>query len=193
MQIFSYLLLAHLIGDYPLQPILVYNWKTKSWHGVLFHVFIHLIVTTIFLTVYLASITAIKLALILCVIHFIIDYTKTSTEKYTKNYIVTYWLDQSCHLVSIMIVSLLAFKWNVQPESFANQNIPLISWFFEQAIILYFSLVVFLSYTIEYGSFQKKRQLGLQAKAKFNKKAIVKRLFIGTLIYIGLLFAFQIM
>ncbi|UOB18226.1 DUF3307 domain-containing protein [Abyssalbus ytuae] len=102
MELFLRLLIAHLIGDFILQP---YKWveekekKKLASKKLYFHVLIHTFLAFIFLwhlpSWYLAVITGIS--------HFIIDAAKILFQK-EKNKRLLFFIDQVFHLLVIAII-----------------------------------------------------------------------------------------
>ena len=106
---FYYLLFAHLLADYPLQP----NWvaSNKSRRGVLvLHVLTHLLTNIIILWIFISTIglPVWTYLLLLVVIHFLIDSGKNYLSRIRPNWIkIPYLVDQLLHLISIVIISFL--------------------------------------------------------------------------------------
>lgn len=97
MVIFIKLLLAHLIGDFLLQPL---KWvihkeanKVKSKY-LYFHVFIHFALYLLFLW----DITLWKIAVILAVSHLLIDLLKLYATPWFNNRSIPFFIDQLLHL-----------------------------------------------------------------------------------------------
>ncbi len=189
MPIVSYLILAHLIGDYPLQPLKLVKYKYQSWRGVATHVGIHFIVTSALLYLYFFNLNAILIALMLAAFHYVIDQTKAITEKSETNFLLSYWLDQLCHFTSIGIVTLLSINLGLSPDQemlSAAQNLLLLNWYYQPFLIYFFALIIFTVYAIEYSRYQLLRKKMDFPHFHFNQKAVAKRLFIISLFYIAL-------
>ncbi len=173
-----YLILAHLIGDYPLQPLKLIQWKVESWKGVATHVAIHFVVTTVILSLIIPPATALLLALILASFHYVIDITKAINEKTTKHFLTTYWIDQAAHLTTILIVSYIAGL--ITQPTILPLGINL--------LVAYIAALLFAVYAIEYAAYQKKRTTKKSPEHRFNRKALIQRVFIVSLIFVGLTF-----
>lgn len=104
MHLGAALLLAHLIGDFPLQTNWLYRLKNRSWVGVFLHVLVHLFTTAFLLE---RPLTAWPLLLILGILHFIVDFIKVRTPQKYPSFGFT--LDQLTHVV---IIACLAYFWN---------------------------------------------------------------------------------
>ncbi|MCB0186690.1 MAG: DUF3307 domain-containing protein, partial [Caldilineaceae bacterium] len=73
MNLAAALLLGHLLADFPLQTTWIYQYKTKSWKGILIHTAIHVLVTACLVKPLLQ---ALPLLILLGILHFLTDYTK---------------------------------------------------------------------------------------------------------------------
>lgn len=96
------LLLAHLLGDFLLQPgswvAAKENKKLKAWQ-LYAHVFIHFLLIIIFVW----DVDFIKWALLLAAIHLAIDIFKI-TRKKRANKSILFFADQGMHLLSIYLL-----------------------------------------------------------------------------------------
>ncbi|MBN1996537.1 DUF3307 domain-containing protein [candidate division KSB1 bacterium] len=104
--LFLTLLLAHVIGDFPLQTDFLYRWKkVKSW-GVLPHVLVCTIVN-IFALYPLWNKIQIWIAIaLLGIIHAILDRGKILISKHLrKDNLIQFLLDQFLHVLSILLIS----------------------------------------------------------------------------------------
>jgi hypothetical protein len=101
---FWYFLLAHLIGDYPLQPTRLLVEKQR-YRGILIHSLIHLGVLIIVvgpsranLWIYLVLIAA---------LHFATDVTKMRySQSHPDQIVAPYLIDQAVHIVELLVVSV---------------------------------------------------------------------------------------
>jgi hypothetical protein len=73
VEAFAVLLLAHLLGDFPLQTNWVMKVKLRHNWGVLLHALLHGLVTALLIE---SPRTHVALLLILVVVHFTVDWTK---------------------------------------------------------------------------------------------------------------------
>jgi len=100
---FWHLYLAHLIGDYPLQP----NWMVKikhTWYGLLLHVGVHLAVLLVIVGAARRVLWPYLLALTF--VHFGIDLLKNGFTKYQPQWVAgPYLFDQLLHLSSVLLVA----------------------------------------------------------------------------------------
>jgi len=103
--VFWYLLFAHLISDFPLQPTWMVMNKTRF--GVLFlHVTIHFFVSLVF--VFLIAREVWPFLVLLALIHFLIDTGKNYLNEKRPNWVVgPYIFDQILHISSIYFIAVL--------------------------------------------------------------------------------------
>jgi hypothetical protein len=116
MLTFKILLLAHLLGDFPLQTNRVFRMKLSSHRGLAIHVGIHLIVAYILVQ---DSWQYVGMLLFLGVTHYLTDWTKVKLQPVGSPQFKGYLVDQLVHFI---IIGLIAW-WNptlpsVLPESF---------------------------------------------------------------------------
>lgn len=186
---FLYLFLAHFTADFLLQPASLVAWKNRSWKGVLVHASVHFLMALLLLGFYFQSLDALILAGGIAFFHFFIDLTKAHHERNAKNFQFSYWIDQAFHYFSIILVGCLALTLNSQPALLVPvQNWPLINLLLRPEVLIYFCIAIFSTLTIEYSAFQKVR-IKNNIQYQINLKALVKRLLIASLIFLGLLFA----
>jgi type IV secretory pathway VirB3-like protein len=190
--ILIYLFLGHFIADYPLQPNKLVAWKNRSWKGVSVHVSIHFLVTSLLLYIYLPTVAVILISLPVALIHFLIDSIKAAHERKHRHSALAYWVDQGFHFLSLIAVYLLGAKFvlaQTRPVIFTGVTSPFLSLYANPALLIFLSLSIFITLAIEYSRY-KDRHKTTKNLAPLNKKAMIKRLFFLSLIYIGLLFMF---
>lgn len=105
---FYYLLLAHLLADYPLQPTWMVTQKNRRG-VVILHASIHLLLGLII--IWLFSSASVKTIwpylLFLAVVHLLIDLSKIKLSRIRPDWVkVPYLLDQLMHILSIIFISL---------------------------------------------------------------------------------------
>ncbi len=191
--LFFYLYLAHLISDYLLQPGTLVAWKKRSRWGIIMHATIHFLVTTLLAYIYTGSYYSIFLGLGIAACHFVIDCLKVDHINRSKHSYSAYWADQFAHFITIGIVYLIATRL---PEFF---SVKMVDWnnyfeaiYFSPIFITYSCLAIFSTLTIEYSFFLVKKGRGKTSSAQntaLSKRNMMKRLFLATLIYVGLLFS----
>ncbi|MBD3360560.1 DUF3307 domain-containing protein [Candidatus Peregrinibacteria bacterium] len=108
--ILSYLILAHLLGDFIFQPTKLVEWKIKKKKGIFIHSLIHFLITAILLLPFLIAGYFWLLIIIFAIsfIHFFIDSTKVKYGiKNRKNgKAKPFIIDQIFHFLVIFIAYL---------------------------------------------------------------------------------------
>lgn len=133
MLIFIKLLLAHLIGDFLLQPKSWVEEKEKDKAKSL-KLYLHILIHGILILLVLWSFNYWLLALLLVGSHGIIDVLKLYAQKDNTK---SYWLliDQALHIISIVALWILFFK----PE------INLLSWYENPSFWVYAVSLLFIT------------------------------------------------
>ncbi len=99
-------MLAHVIGDFPLQTDAIFRLKTRYTWGVLPHVAICTIMNIIVLVPYLSDKYAWIAIVFLGVVHIVLDRTKiTVAEKIAKDNFLQFLIDQLLHVLSILLTA----------------------------------------------------------------------------------------
>lgn len=190
--ILIYLFLGHFIADFLLQPNKLVAWKSQSWKGIAVHSTIHFLVTSLLLYIYLPTGAIFLITLPVALVHFMIDSLKASHQRKSQHALIAYWVDQALHYLSLIAAYLIGAKYVMaqsQPITFTGVTAPVLSLYTNPALLIFISLSIFITLTIEY-SYYKDRQKTTGNLPPLNKKAMIKRLFFLSLIYIGLLFMF---
>ncbi len=100
MIIFTKLLLAHLLGDFVLQPTrwLIHKRAHKAGSRYLYlHILIHFLLVMLLIW----DIDSWKIALVIAVSHYFIDLAKLYVSPYFKNETIPFFIDQLLHLLVI--------------------------------------------------------------------------------------------
>ena len=100
LSLFTTLLLAHLLGDFPLQTDKIYALKLKGGLHILPHIFVHVLVTGLLLNDWR---TSWPLLLALGVIHFGIDWFKVAVPLVSPD--VDFIIDQAMHLATLFLLA----------------------------------------------------------------------------------------
>lgn len=119
------LILAHLLGDFLLQPNSWVADKEKKKLGSIYlylHVLIHMVLVMIFLW----NIELWWIALIVGVTHFIIDGIKLSFQT-AKTKRAWFFVDQLLHVAVIVMLSVLYFPYFRWEDFFNPENLKLIT------------------------------------------------------------------
>lgn len=190
--ILLYLLTGHFIADYILQPHSLVVWKKKSWVGVAAHAGIHFLVTSILLYIYISTVAVFVLALSAALLHFVIDIIKTNYENKHKHSVLVYWVDQVIHYISLVTLYFITNDCILSqstPLSCAGVTAPIISLYTNPALLIFLSLSIFITLTVEYSSYSEKQKT-FEKIPELNKVAMVLRFIFLCFLYIGVLFLF---
>lgn len=182
--IFLYLLLAHLLADFVLQPEKLVRWKQQAWGGIAVHGLVHLLISAILLAVYFPNMNVLVAILLVAAAHFLIDWIKIFFEKGMDHYLGTFLLDQAAHLgVLALAASLLGHvPLNVQWE-------PLRWIYSDYSVVVGLCLLLGVTHVYELTLFQVYRKDG--ARYMPNYKAMVKRTILWGALY-GLFLIFGV-
>lgn len=110
MILFTKLFLAHLIGDFVLQPNkwVLHKEKNKAASKYLyFHVLIHLVATMLLLW----DLSYWKIALIIVVSHYLIDLIKLYTNPLFENKAIPFFIDQVLHVIVLYCCAYFDNLW----------------------------------------------------------------------------------
>jgi hypothetical protein len=142
MFIFIRLLLAHLIGDYPLQFNLIYRFKNKGLKGIIPHALLIIASLILLSWPYLNLPWLWFFILFVGITHLIQDSIKLDYGKIKYSFWI-YLLDQLLHILTIAIVFLTNLK-DIQPLKEPSGLIAL--WYNNDALIIYLIAVIAATY-----------------------------------------------
>jgi hypothetical protein len=119
MIVFVKLLLAHLIGDFLLQPTSwVINKETNKHRSI--YLYLHTLLHFILAWILVGEIAFVWFALGLAIAHGFIDFLKLYFQN-NKTKRLWFSIDQILHLLVIMIITLIYNNNQIDFESFGNQ------------------------------------------------------------------------
>ena len=122
---FYYLLLAHVIGDYPLQPTWLIQEK-KRLRGLLIHSGIHFF--TLVIVVGFTRFDLWPILFILATVHLGIDFIKQAySNRYPDHITGPYLVDQAVHLITLVVFAWLIESTNPNPISRISKDVLLIA------------------------------------------------------------------
>lgn len=125
LELFYHLLLAHLIGDYPLQPTWLIREK-KHARGLLLHAGIHFFALVVVVGITRSDLWPILF--ILATVHFGIDYIKqTYSDRHPDKVTGPYLIDQAVHLTTLVLFAWLIESINPIPISGISRDALLIA------------------------------------------------------------------
>ena len=176
--IFLNLLLAHLLGDFVLQPHKLVAWKFKSWKGTATHASIHLAANLLIFLPFLNDIRVWLVLMGVAATHFGIDSLKVEKEKRGRHFLAYFCADQMTHLAVITFASGLFVGLPLVWDAFLLTNNM------GTYIVLGINLLVILTYVVEIFKFQMKRYKHAALIFQPNYKAMLKRAFVFSLLYV---------
>ncbi|GMR10969.1 MAG: hypothetical protein BMS9Abin28_1793 [Anaerolineae bacterium] len=116
------LFLAHLLGDFPLQPMWLVRSKSQLW-GLVLHANIHLLSMLLLVGAFRSEIWPQVLAL--ATVHFVVDVVKYRLTESRPEWVTSsYFIDQAIHILSIIVVA--AWIEVIVPEAGAAFNSALL-------------------------------------------------------------------
>lgn len=125
MDILKLLLIAHLIGDFFLQPASLVDKKKRSIKGLIIHTSVYTLIVLLILLLFGSVWEIIFWSILTFVSHFVIDYLRIKVIKKLKNNTLSFWsfiVDQFMHIVLIVIISLV-IKSNLNSIGISISNI----------------------------------------------------------------------
>jgi hypothetical protein len=125
--IFIPLILAHLLGDFILQPNSWVADKEKK-RGSSIYLYIHVLLHTILAFVFLWDRNLWWIALIIGVTHFLIDWAKLNFQT-AKTKRTWFFIDQIAHLFVIGLITIFYFPFFKWEDFFNLRNLELITAF----------------------------------------------------------------
>lgn len=177
--IFLNLLLAHLLGDFVLQPHKLVAWKFKSWKGTAAHASIHLAANLLIFLPFLYDARVWLVLMGVAATHFGIDSLKVEKEKRGHHFLAYFCADQMTHLAVITFASGLFVGFPLIWDAFLLANNM-----GETYIVLGINLLIILTYVVEIVKFQMKRYKHATLIFQPNYKAMLKRAFVFSLLYV---------
>jgi len=178
----TYLILAHLLGDFIFQPASLVKYKMRSYKGILLHVFIHFLLNVLILLPFLLNgYTWLFYVIIwICFAHYWIDYLKINYDLHHDKKVQPFIIDQLLHLLTLLISYFF-----VENETLYLQ---VSNWFFNfytnVYIILFFSFLVFITTVIEIYNFQRNRENNPKSRYYLKPQSIANRIIVFTVIYV---------
>jgi hypothetical protein len=178
-----YLILAHFIADFVLQPREIIIQKQEKWRGYLFHAVIHAFVSFIVLLPFLPSFWLIVGVFALSFVHILIDYAKFLFEKKAKGFLNYFLIDQAAHLAVIFFIGFLLRNEVLQPWFSGNNE--LVNWYTNPALPMGLILLILATFGYELLKYQLGRSKKSEFIPDFNK--MLKNLIIWSIVYVLIL------
>ncbi len=177
--VFTKLLLAHLIGDFVLQPKkwVIHKEANKIASKYLyFHVLLHFVVTMLLLW----DLSYWKIAVVIMGSHYLIDLAKLYTNPLFKDKNIPFFIDQILH---ILVLYGCAYFGNLQGHTL--QLFETLDWNLVTAVVFVtFPAAIIMGELLE----QMSNQIELDHKSLPNAGkyiGIIERLFVLTFIILG--------
>ena len=123
--IFNNLILAHLLGDFILQPNSWVADKEKK-KGRSIYLYIHVLIHTVLTLVFLWDLNLWWIAVIVGITHFFIDWAKLQFQT-AKTKRTWFFIDQILHLLVIATISIWYFPYFTFGDFFNSENIKIIT------------------------------------------------------------------
>jgi len=181
-----YLLLAHGISDFLLQPQKLVKWKHDTYKGLILHSFIHFVVGLMIFLPYMPNFKVVGALFGVSVAHIGIDMMKIYFEEHkdrTKNYLFLFLVDQFAHLVVILFVGFLLTGEFVHYR-LADGFLGFIMQIYNHAALpIGLILIIMATYAYEIFIYQCQRDVHEKAKFNPNRSQMLKRLIITSIIF----------
>lgn len=177
------LILAHLIGDFVLQPT---HWVIdKEQHKIASpKLYLHLLIHAVLLFLFLWNIEFYLLILVLTLTHGVIDIAKLYLQN-EENKITCFLLDQGFHLLSIFVLLIVFSKPELEWSNYLeNPNL----WIYSTAL-LFITFVAGIVIQILLANWSKAIQENEQTEKSLNQAGkyigILERLLIFLFVILG--------
>ena len=169
------LFLAHLLGDYPLQPMWLVRSKSQMW-GLVLHASIHLLTLLLLVGSFRTEIWPQILAL--AIFHFFVDVVKyRTTDGHPEWTVSSYFIDQAVHITSIIVVA-----------AWINTIVPGAGAAFNTALLIYISGYILVTHvwfvtekTISYAELEYNEEV----QATLWPRMISRATFLTVLLAVG--------
>ena len=178
--ILSYLLLAHLLGDFVLQPSKLVVWKRESKVGTLVHASIHFLLSLLLLSPFIVQgyYELIIVAFVVSFLHFWIDEAKIGYDLKHDKKVAPFLLDQLLHILVILSTFLVLrdLSYDLPQGGFYQA-------YQDMHILTFFASLIMVSRVFDIYYFQKYREKNNKANLKINTNKMLSRIIILCFIY----------
>ncbi len=177
-----YLLLAHFIADFVLQPERIVQMKHESWKGNAIHVLIHAVTSLVLLAPFLPDLAVFAAIFIIVFAHFFIDSAKLLFEKSASKFVKPFIVDQAAHILMIVAVGYFLSAEDVKGW-FAGLGV-VADWYLNPFVVVGLIVLILVTYGYELLLYQYDRSKKLSGVFKPNRGRMLKNLLIWSVIYI---------
>lgn len=184
MILFLYLLLAHLIADFLLQPEALVRWKHEKWQGIGLHCLVHFGISLLLLSPYLPSMNVLIVLVLVAMAHFLIDWIKVYFENRLNRYIVPFIVDQTIH-VTVLILAAYMLRGDLLMLQFQ----PFLWLYSNPSVVVGLCLLILVTFAYELAVFQVGRKENSKYAPHYRRMAA--RLVIWGVLY-GLFLMFGV-
>ena len=174
------LLIAHLIGDFALQPLKWVKHKAKHKHKSKYlyvHIFIHLILLLLVLEFDLSLWPYI---LLIVLSHLMIDIAKLNLQN-TKNTRVLFFIDQLLHLLVLALVVWLVYPFDIDLSIIFSRQVLLT--LLALVILIPVSSIIMLMLMSKWQLNETPKEDGLRKAGAYI--GVLERLFIFLFVVLG--------
>ncbi len=178
--LFSYLVLAHLLGDFVLQPTKLVEWKRKKFMGLLVHSLVHVALNFLLLLPLFLKDWGLLAFISFGIggVHLFIDRIKISYDYRTDRKVATFIIDQILHLLTLIFAYYI-----ISSASIIIPNTPFYAVYGSQKLTTFLVLLVLCTTFYAIVKFQKDHQKGKIKRLKYNKRDMFFRVLTVSLIY----------
>jgi len=168
MDLFWLLVLAHLMGDFPLQTDSIFYYKNKYKWGILLHVTICAVMNIVFTVPFLRYPSFWLVLFILFISHIFYDSGKIwMTRSILKDNISLFLFDQFLHLITIWLVTI--FFLGIHTTLHINYAMPFYS---NRALIIQLSGFIFAIFALAPLIFYVRQFLNSQLEKKKRRNLV---------------------
>jgi len=182
--LFAHLILAHLVGDFLLQPSSLVLWKMRSKIGVLVHCSVHFFVNIVVLIPVLSQkpLDILLISLFISSIHFFIDLSKISYDLKHDNKPTSFVIDQILHVLSLILTFVVYERYFGPYVDFTKVSSDKI--IYNISFIIFLCMTIFVTSVVDIYQYQKQSHKDFSGKIYINRPKKLKRILALSLIYL---------
>jgi len=182
--VLSYLILAHLLGDFVFQPTKLVLWKWESKNGVFVHVLIHFLISTIVLMPFLINghLWLLGMVFLISLVHFLIDQSKINYDIKHDKKVMPFVVDQLLHFVTILAAYYFIKDFLKETAIISGESV-FYSLYSNMKIVIFVVVIILCGKVVEIFHFERRREKNKNAKFKLNSDKMLTRIIVITLFY----------